>query len=338
MKSWKLVGPGQLTMEESAPTVLQQGFVKVKVEEILFSSLDLCLYNGTFKRKYPFVLGRNAVGVVSEVYDKDKSLLKKMDRVVIEPYIVCNRCAECLEGDFERCTDLQYMGQNSEGLFKNFVDVSINQAHRLPDNLTNEQALFVSYIAFCLNIVDSIKMDKGGHVAIFASTKTGIILAQLVLYYQGVPILVSNNEDLLESARELGIFYCLNSTQLDIEEEILTITGGRMCREVVLFSDSEFSVRDVYNASAKNATICLAGASNKDSRFSLSQISQKHLTIFGVYNGVGNFSSAINLLVTGTVKVDKLIGGTLNFNTLDKQLAKIKTGDLALKSKVIKVD
>ena len=35
---------------------------------------------------------------------------------------------------------------------------------------------------------------------------------------------------------------------------------------------------------------------------------------------------------------DKLIGGTLNFNTLDKQLAKIKTGDLALKSKVIKVD
>ena len=66
MKSWKLVGPGQLTMEESAPTVLQQGFVKVKVEEILFSSLDLCLYNGTFKRKYPFVLGRNAVGVVSE--------------------------------------------------------------------------------------------------------------------------------------------------------------------------------------------------------------------------------------------------------------------------------
>lgn len=166
-----------------------------------------------------------------------------MDRVVIEPYIVCNRCAECPEGDFERCTDLQYMGQNSEGLFKNFVDVSINQAHRLPDNLTNEQALFVSYIAFCLNIVDSIKMDKGGHVAIFASTKTGIILAQLVLYYQGVPILVSNNEDLLESARELGIFYCLNSTQLDIEEEILTITGGRMCREVVLFSDSEFSVR-----------------------------------------------------------------------------------------------
>ena len=41
---------------------------------------------------------------------------------------------------------------------------------------------------------------------------------------------------------------------------------------------------------------------------------------------------------SGTVKVDKLIGGTLNFNTLDKQLAKIKTGDLALKSKVIKVD
>lgn len=62
--------------------------------------------------------------------------------------------------------------------------------------------------------------------------------------------------------------------------------------------------KNVYSAAAPNATICLAGYSNKDSKLSLSQISQKHLTVFGVYNGVGNFSSAINSLVTGTVKVE----------------------------------
>lgn len=338
MKVWKLESPKKMSLEESAPTALASGLVKVKIEEVLFSTTDLDVYNGVAKRPYPFVMGRNAVGVISEVFAKEKTLFKKMDRVAIEPYVVCNRCEECLQQDFQRCSELQYMGQNSEGLLKNFVDVSINQVHRLPDNLSNEKALFVSYVAFCLNIVNALHLKKGGHVVIFASTKTGIILAQLVAYYQAVPILVSNNEDLLESARELGIYYCLNSKEVDVEREILTTTGGRLCRKVVLFSDSEFSVKDVYHAASINADICLAGMSNKDSKLSLAQISQKHLNIFGVYNGVGSFSSAINLLVTGTVQVEKLIGSTISFNALDKELAKIKTSDLALKSKIIKVD
>lgn len=111
-----------------------------------------------------------------------------------------------------------------------------------------------------------------------------------------------------------------------------------MCREVVLFSDSDFSVKNVYSAAAPNATICLAGYSNKDSKLSLSQISQKHLTVFGVYNGVGNFSSAINSLVTGTVKVEKLLGKQLKFDKLDEQLETLSQEGLALKSQIIKVD
>ncbi len=111
-----------------------------------------------------------------------------------------------------------------------------------------------------------------------------------------------------------------------------------MCKELVLFTDSEFSMKDLYNSAAVNASICLAGCSNKDSRLSVSQICQKHLKIFCVYNGIGNFSSAINLLVTGTIKVDKLIGDTIKFENLDEEMAKIETKDLALKSKVIKVD
>lgn len=338
MKLWKLKGARKLTMEETPATALTSGMVKVKVEEVLFSSLDYSIYSGEIKRKYPFVMGRNAVGVISDVYDKKQSMFKKMDRVVVEPYIPCNNCDECLKQDYENCTELKYMGQNSEGLLRNFVDVSINQVHRLPENLSYEEALWVPHVAFCLNIVDALNVEKGRHVAIFSSTKTGIILAQLLLYYQGVPILVSDNESLLKNARELGIFYCLDSKKVNVEQEILTITGGRMCREVVLFSNSDFSVKNVYSAAAPNATICLAGYSNKDSKLSLSQISQKHLTVFGVYNGVGNFSSAINSLVTGTVKVEKLLDKKLKFDKLDEQLETLSQEGLALKSQIIKVD
>lgn len=111
-----------------------------------------------------------------------------------------------------------------------------------------------------------------------------------------------------------------------------------MCSELVYFSDSDFKMKDVYNAAAVNANICLAGYSNKDSNLSVAQICEKHLKIFGVYNGAGNFSSAINLLVTNTVNVDALIGDTMNFVDLSKKLADVNPEDLVLKSKIIKVN
>ena len=338
MKAWILEEPQKMTLTEYEPTVLSEDMVKIKVEEVLLSKSDYDVYLGNTRKKYPFVFGRNAVGVVSDVCDKEIPLLQKMDRVVVEPYIPCGNCAECVAEEYSQCVDMQELGHNCNGLLQNFVDLPYMLVHKLPDNLSNEKALFTSYVAFCLNVCDALNLEKGRHVAIFSTTKTGLILAQLVAYYQSVPIFISNNDELLQAARELGIFYCFNDQKDDVEKEIMIVTGGRMCKELVLFSDSDFQMKDVYAAASVNANICLAGYSQKESKLSVAQICKKHLNIFGVYNGAGNFASAINLLVTNTVKVDNLLGDTLSFDTLDHDLQHIATEPLAVKSYVIKIN
>lgn len=338
MKAWILDEPRKLRLQEFSPTALTENKVKVKIEEVLLSSSDFDIYTGASKRTYPFIFGRNAVGVVSDTGDKSNSLLQKMDRVVIEPYIPCDACNECKEGDYQSCSNMQELGHNCNGLLQNFIDLPYTLIHKLPDNLTTDRALFVSYVAFCLNIVDALNLEKGRHIAIFSSTKTGLILAQLVAYYQAVPVFISNVDALLDMARDMGIFYCFNPENTDVEHEIMMITGGRMCSELVFFSDSDFKMQDVYDAAAVNANICLAGYSSKDSKLSVAQICEKHLKIFGVYNGAGNYSSSINLLVTNTVNVDVLLGDTLSFETLDKSLEQINGDELILKSKIIKIN
>ncbi len=338
MKVWLLEEPKKLRLQEFGPTALTESKVKVKIEEVLLSMSDYDVYTGVSKHTYPFIFGRNAVGVVSETGDKSNSLLLKMDRVAIEPYIPCDVCSECKEGDYQNCSNMQELGHNCNGLLQNFIDLPYALLHKLPDNLSSEKALFVSYVAFCLNVVDSLNLEKGRHIAIFSSTKTGLILAQLVAYYQAVPVFISNVDALLDIARDMGIFYCFNPEKSDVEHEILMITGGRMCSELVFFSDSDFRMHDVYNAAAVNANICLAGYSNKDSKLSVAQICEKHLKVFGVYNGAGNYSSAINLLVTNKVNVEVLIGDTMNFATLDQELAQVNPEDLLLKSKIIKIN
>ena len=338
MKTWFLDQPKQLRLQENPPTTLTDDLVKVKIEQQLLTNSLYSVYTGESKREYPLVMGCNAVGVVSEVADKDKTVLRMMDRVAIEPYIPCEQCDECRNDNYSDCSELVEFGLNHDGLLQNFVDLPATILHQLPDSLSNEKALFVNYVSFCLNIVDALKLEKGRHVAIFSSTKTGLILAQLVAYYQAVPIFCSNDEILVAKARNLGILYCVNTEEVDVAKEIKIVTGGRMCKELVFFSDSDFRMKDVYDSASQNATICLAGYSNKDSRLSVAQICQKHIKIIGVYNGLGNFSSAINLLVTNKVNVDRFIGEVVNFENLDEVFENISPEELKLKSKVIKVD
>ena len=338
MKAWILEDARKLKMQEFPPTEVKDDEIKVKIEEVLLSNFDYEVYTGASKRKYPFVMGRNAVGVVSQVGDPENAFFTKMDRVVIEPYVFCEVCDECKKESYEKCSNMQELGYNADGLLKNFVDLHYSQLHRLPDSLSNDKALYVSYVAFCLNIVDSLNLEKGRHIAIFSSTKTGLILAQLIAYYQAVPVFISNKQELLQTARELGIFYSFDIDSTDVEQELAMITSGRMCSEIVFFSNGDFNFKDIYNAAAVNANICLAGYSNKESKLSVAQICKKHLNIFGVYNGVGSYSSAINMLVTDTVNVDPLIGKRINFDTLDKDVAAIDPEELNLKSHIIKIN
>ena len=337
MKAWILEEPGKLTLQESEPTEITENQVKVKVEEVLLNSADFEIYTGASKHKYPIILGRNAVGVVSMVKG-DNPFFRKMDRVAIEPYIPCEVCDECRNNEYYKCSNMKQMGYNCDGLLRNFIDLPHTQIHRLPDQLSAEKALCVPMVAFCLNVVDALNLEKGRHIAIFGSTKTGLVLAQLVSYYQAVPVFITNNNDLLTVAKELGIFYCFNPEETDVEEEVLAITGGRMCKEVILLSNSDINMKDVYSVAVTNANICLAGYTNKDNKLSVAQISKRHINIFGVYNGAGNYSSAINLLATGIVNVEPIIGSALHFDTLDKELKEISPEDLRMKSMVVKIN
>ena len=338
MKAWILEDARKLKMQEFPPTEIKEDEIKIKIEGVLLSTLDHELYSGASKRKYPFIIGRYAVGVVSQVGDPDNTFLQKMDRVAIEPYVFCEECDECQKERFDHCSNMQELGYNTNGLLRNFADLHYSQLHRLPDSLSTDKALFVTQVAFCLNIVDALNLEKGRHIAIFSSSKIGLILAQLIAYYQAVPVFISDKEQLLQTARELGIFYSFDINKADVEKELAIITGGRMCSEIVFFSNGECSFKDIYNAAAVNANICLAGYSNKESKLSVAQICKKHLNIFGVYNGAGNFSSAINMLVTGTVNVEPLIGKTINFDTLDKEIDKIDPDELNLKSHIVKIN
>ena len=107
MKAWILEDARKLKMQEFPPTEISGDEIKVKVEEVLLTNSDYEVYTGASKRKYPFIMGSYAVGVVSQVNDPDNTFFQKMDRVAIEPYVFCEVCEECKKEHFDRCSNMQ---------------------------------------------------------------------------------------------------------------------------------------------------------------------------------------------------------------------------------------
>ncbi|MEG2159433.1 MAG: hypothetical protein RRY18_06080, partial [Clostridia bacterium] len=79
MKGWRLVGNKKLEFFSEEPTELTEHMVKVKIEKAQLSNLDKMIYDGERAVALPLVMGRNAVGVVSRLYDDNSGRLAKMD-------------------------------------------------------------------------------------------------------------------------------------------------------------------------------------------------------------------------------------------------------------------
>ena len=140
-----------------------------------------------------------------------------------------------------------------------------------------------------------MKIEKGEHVAIFGSSVLGCIVAQLIIYYQGVPILIGNDENSLLLAKKSGIYYTIKAGNRT-EKEISTLTGGRMVGKVIYLSRSGISPDVAYKVAAPSARIALVGYSYPNLKIPFGAAMAKQLTNICVTNGYGFAEAAINIL------------------------------------------
>lgn len=339
MKAWTLVAPRKIELVTKEPTELTADMAKVKIEKALLSSSDLENYlEPPASQRYPFILGRYAAGVVSKLFEESAELTKA-DRVVMTPAIPCQNCRYCQSGNTKKCENLAWLGINADGVYRDFIDLPLSALYKLPDTVSFEKALFTGYISFALNILDTLKIEKGDHIAIFSETKLGLIIAQLITYYGAVPILVDKDDETLKTARELGIFYTFNyMNNRNFKEDMFNITSGRMNEKVIYLTNSRYPFNDILDICGYCASICLALNTKKTASISLSKITSKQIHIYSVNNCDGNFPAAINILATNKINTDCLLGGTVKFSDLGKQLDRQNADELRHKNIVIDVD
>lgn len=223
----------------------------IKVTACAICGSDLHLYQGSVPDMHSGdVMGHEAMGEVVEV-GKGNSKLQVGDRVVVPFTISCGHCFFCQRGFFSGCENSNpdkekakkmwgnspaglfgythmlggYSGGQAEYLRVPYADVG---PIKVPDGLTDEQALFLSdifptgYMAaeFC-------NIQPGETVAIWGCGPVGQMAIRSA-YMLGAArvIAVDSVDERLALAAASGAL-TLNYLETDIYDEIMQLTGGR---------------------------------------------------------------------------------------------------------------
>ena len=126
---------------------------------------------------YTGVLGHEFVGVVHQ--SPDPELLGK--RVVGEINSGCGRCAYCRNGLERHCPHRTVLGiQGRNGAFAEYLALPQANLVPLPENLSNEKAVFTEPLAAALEILDQVKILPSDRVLVIGDGKLGLLVSMVL--------------------------------------------------------------------------------------------------------------------------------------------------------------
>ncbi len=320
MKGWVISDEKKLTSLELVDQEVDTLSTKVKITKSLVTLVDVLRYRGEIAGKN-VVLGSNSIGVISETA-ANLFELEKGKRVYIDPYAQCGKCYNCIKGENDECMDIQFAGEDFNGYLSDFALIKNEKLYTIPDSVSDYEALFIDKIALAIKVVDKLNVQKGDYVAIIGANNFGNILSQLLIYYSAVPILITNDQEDYEIAKNSGIYYVLNQED-NWQKEISQITGGRMANKAVYISDCNISASKVFPLASYDADIVFTGVYYKNSPISFMQAIKKQLDILCVNNGHGNATAAINLLTNKAIKLNNLKLSKADYTTIPDTFKKL---------------
>lgn len=337
MEGLQITAPGTFSTIEKKEFFDETSCVKVKVTRTLFLQEDFNTFNGDKKVSYPIIPSRVAIGKIVET--PDENTYNRGDNVFIHSVNACMQCNNCKNDDLKHCSEFLIAGKNCDGFLRDFVNLSPENFSLLPQKVV-DKALFIDHIAICDRIIDSISLQKGEHVVIVGADVMGIILAQLVIYYQGVPILVDSNASNLDLAKDVGIYYTVFADNM-VENAVSELTGGRLASKVVYMTGSNLNTDIALKLAGHNASVCFAGFDTPNIRVNFNTALLRQLKFNCVTNSYGSFDSAINLLALDAVNVDcfdiKSVKSELAVSTIT-EMAKSITTDACQNMLIVEMD
>lgn len=177
---------------------------------------------------YVGVLGHEFVGIVEDVNGDDKSWIGK--RVVAEISWGCDdpNCEWCAKKNYRHCPNRHTIGiWKKDGCMAEYITLPTNILFEIPENVTDEQAVFVEPLAAACEITEQLHIEPTAKVLVLGDGKLGLTTALTLNSLNLDVLLVGKHQNKLNIAKNQGVKTELleNFKQEKIYDVVVEATG-----------------------------------------------------------------------------------------------------------------
>lgn len=324
MKAQVFYEPEKMSLEEVDIPKISPDEVLIKVKTCGICGSDIAYYFGlspleTPDGKGPLILGHELAGEVVEVGEipENLHLFEPKDRVVVEPVQYCNTCELCKQGMVNLCEKKSVLGVSVNGGFAEFVRAKYQGVHKLPPDVSFEEAALVEPLSNALYAIENLNPSIGDYCVVFGPGPIGNMMVQLLKSRgAGKIILVGTRDYRLEMGKEAGADFILNTKEKnsrwytdDLVEEVKKITGAKMANRVICATGAVEPMQKALDISGRRAVIVYFGLPGPDDVVKLPLLESLLMdkTIRFSWLSPLTWPATVQCIATGVVKVKKLI-------------------------------
>lgn len=257
-------GLGDLRLEERPVPVLQDpGDVIVRVTLSTICTSDLHILHGAVPRAVPdTVLGHEFVGEVVAVGDGVKKC-RVGERVAANCITFCGDCWFCRKGFINNCECGGWeLGCRIDGCQAEYVRVPYADTGltRIPDNVTDERALFLGDILSSGYFgAELAEIQPGDTVAVIGAGPVGLCASMCAgLFGASEVIVLDVDPHRLELAKQLGLAtQILDPAKTDAQETVRALTQGRGADAVIEAAGGADTFQTAWQIARPNAVVAL---------------------------------------------------------------------------------
>jgi threonine dehydrogenase-like Zn-dependent dehydrogenase len=288
-----------------------EALIRVRQAGICNTDLELVRGYAGFRG----VLGHEFVGIVDTCPAAPDWVGR---RVVGEINVACGACPTCRRGQPTHCPSRTALGiRGRDGAFADYLLLPVQNLHAVPDNVRDDQAVFVEPLAAALSITNLVHIQPTARVLLLGSGKLGQLIAQVIALTGCDLTVVGRHPAKLEFLSSRGIDISLTQDSAlapDLTGDIVidatgTPAGWEAARRMVR-PGGKLVLKSTYQ-----------GLKSVD----LSAIVVDELQLVG--SRCGPFEPALRLLAQGLVEVEPLIEARFRLEEGEQALQRAGQGE-----------
>ncbi|MDS2173364.1 NAD(P)-dependent alcohol dehydrogenase [Nesterenkonia sp. CL21] len=305
MRAAVLQAPGEITVEERPVPLPNPGDVLVRVTAVGICGSDVHYYRegriGPFVVEEPLVLGHESAGVVAAVGDGvDASRIG--ERVSVEPQRIDWSSTQARAGRYNLDPQVQFFATPPvDGAFAEYVTIPAMFAHRLPEGISDEAGALLEPLSVAVAAARKSRLGVGDHVLVTGAGPIGLILTQVARALGAAEVTVTDvSPERLSLAEAHGATAALDAG---------TDLSGLGADVLLEASGAPSAIHAGLRALGPAGRAVLIGMGADDVTIPLSAVQNRELEVTGVFRYANTWPTAIELVRSGRVDLDRLITG-----------------------------